>query len=79
MEIHTPIHFQDYAIDGQPCWEYGTPYSMIYDGAQEQVGPSTKFQANLRKYGIHGHTSERERSNQNPAEGVIRELRNKWY
>ena len=52
---------------------------MIYDGAQEQVGPGTKLQANLRKYGIHGHTSERERSNQNPEEGVIRELRNKWY
>ena len=55
------------------------PDSMIYYGAQEQVGPGTKFQASLRKYGIHGHTSERERSNQNPAEGVIRELRKKLY
>ena len=27
---------------------YGAPYSMIYDGAQEHVGPGTKFQANLR-------------------------------
>ena len=54
--------------------DYGALDSMIYDGAQEQVGPGTKFQANLRKYGIHGHTSERERSNQNPAEGVIWEL-----
>ena len=52
--------------------DYGAPESMIYDGAQEQIGPGTKFQANLRKYGIHGHTSERERSNQNPEEGVIR-------
>ena len=58
---------------------YGAPNSMIYDGAQEQVGPGTKFKSNLRKYGIHGHTSESERSNQNPAEGVIRELRKKWY
>ena len=57
--------------------DYGAPDSMIYDGAQEQVGPGTKFQANLRKYGIHGHTSERERSNQNPAEGVIWELHKK--
>ena len=47
---------------------------MIYDGAQEQVVPGKKIQANLGKYGIHGHTSERGRSNQNPAEGVIREL-----
>ena len=52
--------------------DYGAPDSMIYNGAQEQVKPGTKFQSNLRKYSIHGHTSERERSNQNPAEGVIR-------
>ena len=51
--------------------DYGTPDSMINDGAQEQLGPGTKLQANLRKYGIHGHTSKRGRSNQNRAEGVI--------
>ena len=37
--------------------DYGAPDSMIYNGAQEQVGPGTKLQSNLRKYGIHGHTS----------------------
>ena len=37
--------------------DYGAPASMIYDGAQEQAGPGIKFQANLIKYGIHGHTS----------------------
>ena len=52
--------------------DYGVPDSMIYDGALEQVGSGKKFQANFREYGIHGHTSERERSNQNPAEGFIR-------
>ena len=57
--------------------DYGAPESMIYDGAREQIGPGTKFQANLRKYGIHGHTSEREHFNQNPAEGVILELQKK--
>ena len=50
---------------------------MINDGAQEQVRPGTKFQANLRKYGIHWHKPERERSNQNQVEGVIQELRKK--
>ena len=59
--------------------DYVAPDSMIYNVAQEQVGPGTKFQSNLIKYGIHGHTSERERPNQKPAEGVIRELHNKWY
>ena len=58
---------------------YGAPDSMIFDSSQEQVIPGTKFQSNFRKYGIHGHTSEMEISNQNPAEGVIWELRKKWY
>ena len=57
--------------------DYGSPDTMIYDGAQEQVGPGTRFQSNLIKYGMHGHTSEREGSKQNPVEGVIRELRKK--
>ena len=37
--------------------DYGAPDSMIYDGAQENIGTGTKFQANLRKYSIHGHAS----------------------
>ena len=59
--------------------EYGAPETLVYDGAKEQAGPKTEFQAKIRKYGIKGHTSERERSNQNPVEGVIRELRKRWY
>ena len=51
--------------------------NFVYDGEQEQVGPGTKFQSNLIKYGIHGHTSEREGPNKNPSEGVIRELNKK--
>ena len=58
--------------------DYGAPELMIYNGAQEQVGPGTKFQFNFRKYGIHGHVSEMECSNQNPAEGVIQELCKRW-
>ena len=33
----------------------------------------------MRKYDIKGQTAETKRSNQNPVEEVIRELRNKWY
>ena len=40
---------------------------MQYNGAPEQVGPHTKFQTNMRKYGIKGHTAETKISNQNPA------------
>ena len=54
---------------------YGASDVMQYDGALEQVGPHTKFQANMRKYNIKGHTNETKISNQNPVEGVIRELR----
>ena len=36
---------------------------MQYDGAREQVGPHTKFQANMIKYDIRGHTTETKRSN----------------
>ena len=44
---------------------------MQYDGAPEKVGPHNKFQANMRKYGIKGHTAETKGSNQNPDGGVI--------
>ena len=59
--------------------DYGASDVMKYDGAPEQVGPHTKFQANMRKYDIKGHTTETKISKQNPVEGVIRELRKKWY
>ena len=51
--------------------DYGASDVMQYEGALEQVGPHTKFQANMRNYGIKGHTAETKGSNQNPAEGVI--------
>jgi hypothetical protein len=59
--------------------DYGAPETLISDGAPEQVGRNSKFQAKLRKHGIKHKTSETERSNQNPAEGTIREVRKRWY
>ena len=59
--------------------EYGAPDKMIYDGSGEQTGRKTEFQRLMRKYEIKGHASEPERSNQNPVEGCIRELRQRWY
>ena len=59
--------------------DYRASDVMQYDGAPEQVSPQTKFQSNMRKYGIKGHTAETKRTNQNPAEGVIQYLKNKWY
>jgi hypothetical protein len=56
----------------------GAPETLISDGANEQVGRNSKFQAKLRKHGIRHKTAEKERSNQNPAEGTIREARKRW-
>ena len=52
---------------------------MIYDGSKEQNGKNTEFQLILAKYNINTRTSLKQRSNQNPSEGVIRELRKTWF
>ena len=59
--------------------DYGVPRVLRYDGSKEQALPGTKFQKTIRKYDIRGKCGEPYRPNQNPAEGVIRELRKKWY
>ena len=59
--------------------DYGVPDLLIYDGSKEQSKSGTSFQKNVRKYGIRTKMSEPHRPNQNPAEGVIRELRKKWF
>ncbi len=58
--------------------ECGAMELLISDGAKEQIGKHAEFQAKLKKCNIKSKVSERERSNQNPAEGVIRETRKKW-
>ena len=58
---------------------YGAPDKMIYDGAGKQVRRKTEFQRLMRKYEIKGHAAEPNRSNQNPVEGCIRELRRRWF
>ena len=55
------------------------PDKLVYDGGAEQVGRKTEFQRLIRKYEIKGHIIEAKSSNHNPAEGVIRELRRRWF
>ena len=59
--------------------QYGVPDELRFDGSKEQGGRNTKFMKVVRKYNIHHHTTEQGRPNQNQVEGVIRELRKKWY
>ena len=59
--------------------DYGVPLNMTFDGFKEQTMPGTDFMKKIRKYDIDYHISEPDRPNQNPDEGVIRELRRKWF
>ena len=52
---------------------------MTFDGSKEQTLTGTDFMKKIRKYDINYHISEPERPGQNPAEGVIRKLRRKWF
>ena len=52
---------------------------LISDGSAEQCGAHTEFQQRIRKHRVEHKQSEKERPNQNPAEGVIREVRKRWY
>ena len=52
---------------------------MTFDVSKEQTMPGTDFMKKIHKYDIYYHISEPDRPNQNPAEGVIRELRRKWF
>ena len=59
--------------------KYGIPDTLRHDDSKEQGERNTQFQGTLRKYNVTSKKSLPDRSNQNPAEGVIRELRKKWF
>jgi hypothetical protein len=66
------------ALDGF-VQDFGIMDLLISDGSAEQCGINTEFQRKIRKHRIEHKRSETERPNQNPAEGVIREVRKRWY
>jgi hypothetical protein len=61
------------------CQEFGVPERLIFDGSKEQTGKGTQFMKQIRQHDIDYHICEPNMHNQNPVEGVIRELRRKWY
>ena len=61
------------------CTEFGAPEKLTFDGAKEQVKSGTEFMKTIREYEIIPHIIEPDRHNQNRVEGVIREVRKKWY
>ena len=61
------------------CQEFGVPERLTMDGSKEQIGSNSEFMHQIRNNGIDFHVIEPEQHNQNPAEGVIREIRQKWF
>ena len=61
------------------CKEFGIPDELTFDGSKEQVCKNTTFMKQIRKHDVTYHVTEPNLHNQNPAEGVIREIRRKWY
>ena len=61
------------------CKEFGVPDTLRHDGAKEMCERNTEFKAQVRRHDISVHVSEPELHNQSPAEGVVREVRRKWY
>jgi hypothetical protein len=55
--------------------ELGVPEELTIDGSKEQTKPKTDFQKYCRRNDTKVTRTEPERPNQNPAEGVIREIR----
>ena len=76
-----PIKKKSHCGDGlsEFITDYGVPLEMTFDGSKEQTIPSTDFMKKISKYDIDYHILEPDRPNQNPAEGVIREFRRKWF
>ena len=59
--------------------DYGVPDKIIMDGAGEQTGKRSTFMEQVRKHHNDYHVTEPERYNQSRVEGVIREIRKKWF
>ena len=59
--------------------DFGVPDKIMMDGAAEQTGRKTTFMQQVRKHHIDFHLTELEQYNQLRVEGVIREIRKKWF
>jgi hypothetical protein len=59
--------------------DLGVPDELTVDGSKEQNGPGTEFMKRCRRNDVTVHATKPDQSNQNPAEGVIREVRKKWF
>ena len=59
--------------------DFGVPDKIVMDGAAEQMGRKTTFTQQVRKHHIDFNLTKPEQYNQSRVEGVIREIRKKWF
>ena len=59
--------------------DFGIPNKLVCDGAAEQVGKQTEFQATVQKHAIDFHVTEPHCHNQSKVEGVVQEIRKRWF
>lgn len=61
------------------CREFSVPDALTSDGSKEQAGKNTEFIKHAHKCSVNHNIIEPDLHDQNPAEGVARELRRKWH
>ena len=59
------------------CKEFGVPKKLTFDSSKEQYQPGTRFMKQICTHDIKYHITEANLYNQNPAEGVISQIRRK--
>ena len=59
--------------------DHRVPDGLTYDGSKENTNKHTNFIKQVRNNDINHHVIEPNQHNQNPVEGVIIELRQKWF
>ena len=58
---------------------FGVPEHLTFDGYSSHVGQSSLFMKTVRDSNIDFHISGVRRPNENPAEGSIRQIKQRWY
>ena len=61
------------------CQDFDVPEELKFNGSKEHACKQNTFMKEVRRQGIDYHISEPDLNNQNPVEGVIREVIWKWY
>ena len=59
--------------------ELGVPEELTFDESKDQISPGTEFMKCCRRNDILLTRTDPEKPNHNPEEGVIREVRRRWF